>query len=205
MTAPRPFPAALRLVQIVDCAGAQDGARLDAALGAGVTCVWLRDPAATGRRLYDAAGSLLLRCRRLDAALLVGDRVDVAMAVGADGVQLGFRSVPVGSVRPWYRGWIGASCHNATEIAAAVDAGADHVVVSPVFGVPDKGTPLGVEGLAALAKVATVPVVALGGVEPGTVGLVRGLGLAGVAVIRALRDAEDPAAAARALRAVTPG
>lgn len=205
MTRASPFPAALRVVQIVDCAGAADGAHLDATLSAGVTAVWLRDPAATGRRLYEAAGSLLLRCRRLDAALLVGDRVDVALAVGADGVQLGQRSVPVARVRPWYRGWIGASCHHAAEVASAVEGGADHVVLSPVFGVPDKGAALGVEGLRSLLGVTRVPAVALGGVEPGTVGLLRDLGLAGVAVIRALRDAADPVAAARTLATVTPG
>ena len=156
--------AALRLVYVVDTAGAADGARVDAVLEHGATALWLREPGATGRALYDAAGSLLLRCRRLGAVLLVGDRADVAMAVGADGVQLGHRSPPPRSVRPWYRGWMGVSCHSATEIAAAVDAGADHVVVSPVFGVPEKGAPLGVEGLARLAAGVVPPVVALGGV-----------------------------------------
>lgn len=200
MVTPVPLDAALRLVMIVDVAGAADGPRVDGALEGGATAVWLRDPAATGRALYDAAGGLLLRCRRLGAALLVGDRADVAAAVGADGVQLGHRSPPARAVRPTYRGFLGVSCHGAAELAAAVDAGADHVVVSPVFGVPDKGRPLGVEGLAMLASTSTVPVVALGGLTPDNVGLLRGLPVAGVAVIRALRDAADPAAAARRLR-----
>lgn len=193
--------AALRLVYVVDTHGAADGARVDAALGHGATALWLRDPAATGRVLYEAAGSLLLRCRRLGAVLLVGDRADVAMAVGADGVQLGHRSPPARSVRPWYRGHLGVSCHSAAEVVAAQEAGADYVVVSPVFGVPEKGAPLGIDGLERLAALSQRPVVALGGITPDNVGLLRGGPVAGVAVIRALRDAPDPAAAARRLSA----
>jgi len=201
VSAPGLVAAALRLVYVVDTAAAADGTRIDAVLEHGVTALWLREPGANGRALYDAAGSLLLRCRRLGAVLVVGDRADVALAVGADGVQLGHRSPPARSVRPWYRGWMGVSCHSVAEIAAATDAGADHVVVSPVFGVPDKGAPLGVEGLARLASGVGPPVVALGGITPENVGLLRRLPVAGVAVIRALRDAPDPAAAARRLSA----
>ena len=193
--------AALRLVYVVDTRAAADGARVDAALEHGATALWLREPAASGRALYEAAGSLLLRCRRLGAVLVVGDRADVAMAVGADGVQLGHRSPPARSVRPWYRGFLGESCHNAADVVAAEEAGADYLVVSPVFGVPDKGAPLGVDGFAQLARLAHRPVVALGGITPDNVGLLRGDVAAGVAVIRALRDADDPAAAARRLSA----
>ena len=200
-----PFPAALRLVLVADLEDARRGDRVDAALASGVSCVWLRAPEATGRALYDAAGGLLLRCRRLGAALLVGDRVDVALAVGADGVQLGGRAVPARAVRPWYRGWIGVSCHSAADLAGAEAAGADHVVVSPVFGVPQKGPPLGVEGLAALVRGFARPVVALGGVDVDNVASVRSVPeVAGVAVIRAVRDAGDPAAAARALAGSVP-
>jgi len=193
------FPRALATIWVVDAADAAEGERIEAALAAGVTALWLRDPAATGRALYEAAGGLLLRCRRQGAALLVGDRVDVAMAVGADGVQLGARSVPAPAVRRWYGGWMGVSCHGATELSEAQEAGADHVVLSPVFGVPEKGPPLGTQGFARLARGVGVPVVALGGIDPGTAAEVRAAGAAGVAAIRALRDAPDLAAAARAL------
>jgi len=196
-----PFPAALHLVYVCDADGAGDGDRLDALLSAGVTCVWLRAPEATGRALYEAAGALLLRCRRLGAALLVGDRVDVALAVGADGVQLGARAIPPRAVRGWYPGWMGVSCHTAEEVRAAEEAGANHLVLSPVFGVPLKGEPLLPAGLAGLARGVRVPVVALGGIDPGSVASVRAVGVAGVAAIRSLRDAPAPAAAAAALAA----
>src|SRR5206468_3436784 len=117
--------------------------------------------------------------RRLGAALLVGDRIDVALAVGADGVQLGHRSVPVATVRPWYSGWMGVSCHGLADVAAAEEAGADHVVVSPVFGVPDKGAPIGLVGLAEQARSTRLPVVALGGIDPDNVGRVRAVPVAG--------------------------
>jgi thiamine-phosphate pyrophosphorylase len=196
-----PFPGALRVIHVVDSAGARDGARLDALLEGGVTCLWLRDPSATGRALYEAAGGLLLRCRRLEAALLVGDRVDVAQAVGADGVQLGARAVPVRAVRPWYGGWIGVSCHDAEELAKGEAAGADHLVLSPVFGVPAKGPPLGAPRFAALAARVRRPVVALGGIDDGNAPEVVAAGAAGVAAIRSLRDAPDPREAARRLAA----
>lgn len=193
------LPAALRLVYVVDVKDARRGERVDAVLAAGVTCLWLRSPESTGRELYDAAGALVLRCRRLGAALLVGDRVDVALAVGADGVQLGSRGVPARAVRPWYRGWMGVSCHTPDELAAAEAAGADHAVLSPVYGVPQKGQPLGAERFAALVAGVSLPVVALGGIDASNADAVRVAGASGVAVIRAIRDAEDPAAAARGL------
>jgi thiamine-phosphate pyrophosphorylase len=196
---PSPFPAALRLVYVLDREMAADADRLEAACKGGVTAVWLRDPQAGGRDLYDAAGSLLLRCRRLGAALIVGDRVDVAMAVAADGVQIGHRGVPPRVVRPWYRGWLGVSCHTKQDLENAESSGADHVVLSPVFGVPMKGEPLGVSRLHELASQMTVPVVALGGIDTSNVASVRAAGAYGVGVIRAIRDAADPEAAARAL------
>jgi thiamine-phosphate pyrophosphorylase len=194
-----PFPKALRLVYVVDRRMSADAERLEAAVRGGVTAVWLREPGAGGRELYEAAGSLLLRCRRLGAAVIVGDRVDVALAVSADGVQIGHRGVPPRVVRPWYRGWMGVSCHTQQDLENAESAGADHVVLSPVFGVPAKGVPLGVARLAELVASVTVPVVALGGIDTSNVAAVRGAGVLGVGVIRAIRDAADPEAASRAL------
>ena len=98
---------------------------------------------------------------------------------------------------------MGVSCHDAVAIADAVAAGADHVVVSPIFDVPGKGPALGVERLRGLAGAAGVPVVALGGIDRATVVAVRAAGVAGVAVTRALADAAEPGLAARALAGMT--
>ena len=189
----------LRLVHVVDARGAADRARLGTLLSNGVTALWLRDPAATGRVLHDAGLVLRALTAEAGALLLVGDRPDVALAVEADGVQLGHRAVPPEHVRSWYRGRLGVSCHDASDLRAAAAAGADHVMLSPLFAVPGKGAPLGLEGFAALLTATSLPVVALGGVTPATVGAVRSLGVAGVAVARALSDVADPATAARAL------
>jgi len=196
---------ALRLIYIVDREGAADWARLDAVLSAGASCVWLRAPGATGAELQRTAQELVWRCHGRGAGVIVGDRADVAMSSGADGVQLGFRSPPVRKVRPWFRGWIGMSCHSSAELAKAERGGADYAVLSPLFGVPDKGGPLGSAYFAQLAAACGLPVVALGGIDGTNVDRTRATGAAGIAVIRALRDAPDPEAATRALStAVTP-
>lgn len=191
---------ALRLVYIVDEAAARDWRRLDAAVEGGTTAVWLRAPRATGAELYRQARELVRRCQPHGVAVIVGDRADVALAAGAEGVQLGFRSPPVRRVRPWFPNWIGVSCHTEDELASAVRARADYAVLSPVFGVPDKGAPLGPALFRRLRAAVELPVVALGGIELETIQDLEGSGAAGVAVIRALRDADDPAGTARRLR-----
>jgi thiamine-phosphate pyrophosphorylase len=190
---------ALRLVYIVDPASARDGDRLDAVLGTGGTALWLRAPGANGAETYRTARDLQTRCQAHGAVLLVGDRADVALAVGARGLQLGFRSPPLKAVRPIFPGWIGISCHSAQDLAAAAEGGADFAVLSPVFGVPDKGRPLGLSVFHRLVDEAPLPVVALGGIDDANVAEVRATGAIGVAVIRALRDAVEPARLARRL------
>ncbi len=196
---------ALRLIYIVDQEAARDWRRLDAAFEAGTTCVWLRAPELSGAELYRTARDLVWRAGERGAALIVGDRADVALAVGAAGVQLGFRSPPVRKVRPWFTGWIGVSCHSEADLHKAQRGGADYVVLSPLFGVPTKGGPLGTALFERLAAQVDLPVVALGGIDVDSAPRAREAGACGVAVIRALRDADDPAAAARGLSGtVTP-
>lgn len=194
---------ALRLIYIVDPEGAADGDRLDAVLGGGATALWLRAPDRPGADLYRIGRTLKQRCVDHGAALLVGDRADVALAVEADGVQLGHRSPPADRIRPFFPGWLGVSCHGADDLQRAEGARADFAVLSPLFGVPAKGPPLGPEAFALLVSGTELPIVALGGIETANVGEARVVGAAGVAVIRALRDAADPASDARRLRAAT--
>ena len=203
--ATRRIPDALRLVYIVDREGVRNWQHLEAVLGSGTTAVWLRAPQASGAELYRSARDLVWRCHEQGVAVIVGDRADVAMAAGADGVQLSFRSPPARKVRPWFGGWVGVSCHSAAELSKAHRGGADYAILSPLFGVPSKGGPLGTAHFEQLCTDAEVPVVALGGIDPTNASQAREAGAAGVAVIRALRDADDPEAAARALcGAVTP-
>ncbi len=198
MNAARPVGAALDLVYIVD--EQVGGEALEQLLAAGVTSLWLRAHHLDGAQLFRTGQLLRERTRAHDVCLIVGGRADVALAVGADGVQLGFRSPPAERVRPWFDGWLGVSCHDAQELERAARAGADYVTLSPVFAVPDKGTPLGVEGFERLRASVDLPVVALGGIDGSNAAEVRARGASGVAVIRALRGAADPAETARALR-----
>lgn len=199
------LPGALRLVYIVDRESARDWKRIEAALAGGATTIWLRAPGATGAQLYRTARDLVWRCHERGGAVIIGDRADVALAVEADGVQLGFRSPPPRKVRPWFEGWIGVSCHSEAELRSAERARADFTVLSPLFGVPAKGGPLGTVLFQRLVSTTDLPVVALGGIDGSNADHALAAGAVGVAVIRALRDAPDTSGAARQLRgAVTP-
>lgn len=131
--------------------------------------------------------------------LFVNDRLDVALAVDAAGVQLGHSSLDVEEARrlnaDW---WIGKSVHDLPEAEAARASGADYLVVGPVFPTathPGR-EPLGPARLAAIARLG-LPTIAIGGVTPERIAAVRNAGVHGIAAIRALWDAADPATAAR--------
>ena len=134
------------------------------------------------------------------ARLFVNDRLDVALAVGAAGVQLGQGSVPPADARRLNAGWwIGKSVHDLREAEAAHAGGADYLLVGPVFPTathPDRA-PLGSARLKEIAGLG-LPVVAIGGVTPERIPeLMAEAAIHGVAAIRALWHAADPADAAR--------
>lgn len=133
------------------------------------------------------------------ARLFVNDRLDVALAAGAVGVQLGAGSLaPEVARRLNSRWWIGRSVHAIHEAEAARAAGADYLLVGPVFATPTHAErePLGLDAFRRIAEVG-LPVVAIGGVTPDTVAGLKAAGAYGVAAIRALWDAAEPLAAAR--------
>ena len=174
-----------------------------AALAAGLPAVQLREKDLTGRPLLALAEALRAATARTGALLLVNDRVDVAIAAGADGVQLGTGALPVEAARALLGPGrlIGESVH--AEDAARASA-ADFVVFGPVYDTPSKrgfGPPQGLARLAAVARTSPVPVVAIGGIDAANAGTARAAGAAGVAVIRAVLSAADPAAATRDLLA----
>lgn len=170
---------------------------LDAAIGAGVGALQLREKDLDGRVLLARARRLAARCRAAGVALLVNDRADVALAAGADGVQLPGDGLPVADARMLLgrQRLIGRSVHDARELAAS--AAADFVLFGPVYDTPAKrayGPPQGLERLAAVTRAASVPVLAVGGIVPERVGELLAAGAAGIAVIGAILDAPDPAA-----------
>lgn len=132
--------------------------------------------------------------------LFVNDRLDVALAAGAAGVQLAADSLPVDAARrlgpQW---WIGRSVHSVDQARSAQAEGADYLLAGPVFETATHpgATPLGVAGLRAIVELGH-PVIAIGGIDPGRAPDLARIGVYGVAAIRALWDAPEPAAAGRA-------
>ncbi|MBY0299901.1 MAG: thiamine phosphate synthase, partial [Methylobacterium sp.] len=147
---------------------------------------------------------LVGRVRAAGGHLTIGRDVALAERIGADGVQLGdAATVPAARRRLGPRALIGISAHAVPEIAAARDAGADYVSLSPIFpsaSKPGYGPALGLEGLRAACRLG-LPVLALGGVTPATAPACLHAGAAGIAVMGGVMRAEDPAAAARDLLA----
>ena len=131
--------------------------------------------------------------------LFVNDRLDIALALNAAGVQLGHAGLPPSAARQLNpRWWIGKSVHDLSGAEAARAEGADYLVVGPVYATathPDRA-PLGLERLREIARLG-LPVIAIGGVTPARAGEVKAAGAYGVAAIRALWDAAEPGTAAR--------
>lgn len=155
-----------------------------------------RGRAPTGLEHYELANRLSVYP---PTCLFINDRLDIALAVNAAGVQLGVGSLPVSAARrlrpAW---WIGKSVHALAEADAAKAEGADYLLVGPVYPTathPDR-SPLGLEMLGRIARLG-VPVIAIGGIDPGRAREVKTAGAYGAAAIRALWDAADPADAAR--------
>jgi thiamine-phosphate pyrophosphorylase len=187
-----------RLCLIADAAGAAGVASALAALPAGAALVQLRDKALGGSALLRLARALVPVCREHRTPLLVNDRADIALAAGADGVHLPANGLLPADARALLgsRALVGTSCHDPAEVASASRAGADFCIYGPVWETPGKGPSRGVEALAAAVRAATIPVVAVGGIDTRTAALALAAGASGVACIRAVLRADDPARAA---------
>jgi thiamine-phosphate pyrophosphorylase len=175
-----------------------------AALQGGVDTVQLREKDLNGRELVALAADLAQICRRHGARLLINDRVDVALAVSADGVHLPASSFLARDARTLLgpRAIIGVSTHSTAEAQTAAAAGADFIVFGPVFETASKrvyGAPVGLDVLAAVRQAVPIPVVAIGGIGPALSATLWARGVGGIAVIGAILEAPNPRAAAVAL------
>ena len=194
-----------RLYLITDRRQARGGdlaGAVERALAGGVRAVQLREKDLTGKELYELALALRLLTSRHGARLLINDRVDVALAAGADGVHLGVGSIPPAEARRLIgpRGLIGCSAHTLGELEAAEAGGADFATFGPVYATPSKAAyapPVGIGELRRACAAARIPVFALGGVGTGNVTETLAAGAWGVGTISAVLSAPDPGAAAR--------
>lgn len=176
-----------------------------AAVAGGATIVQLRDPLAKGRALVEQARALVAVLRPLGVPLIVNDRVDVAIATGADGVHVGQDDLPAVEARRILGpdAIIGLSITDVGQMADVPWDAVDHLGVGPVVskGVKaDAAEPMGFAGLAACVKASRKPVVAIGGMSVESVPDTISAGADGVAVVAAIAGAADPELAARTIR-----
>ena len=197
----------LRLVVITDEALAQPRgleAVLRQALQAGAPAIQLRAKGATAREVSAMARRLLPLVRAGGALFFVNDRLDVALAIGADGVHLGPDDPQVGDVRSAVpRDFIvGYSTDDPEEAARAEADGADYVGAGTVYPTENKADPGGVIGLSGLQRVVdavSIPVIGIGGITAERAAHVAGVGARGVAVIGAVMSTPHPGEAVRGL------
>jgi thiamine-phosphate pyrophosphorylase len=181
---------------------------LAAALAGGVDMVQLRDKSASDAELVRAAAVFRRLCDEHDGLFWLNDRPDLVEACGADGVHVGQDDMPVAEARrlAGADALVGLSTHSPDQLDAAVAAGdADQLSVGPVWETPTKeGRPAaGLDYVRHAARVAgDRPWFAIGGIDLGNVREVIEAGASRVVVVRAIRDADDPRAAAAGLRAV---
>lgn len=174
-----------------------------AAIAAGGAAVALhaRDRGGTAAQLTASTFRLVALASPPEAAVFVSGRPDIAAAAGAQGVQLGSSDLtPADARRVLPGGWIGRSVHSVEEAGAAVDDGADFLVVGSIYPTPSHPERQGGgPGLVSDAAKFGRPVIAIGGVTPERVAELKAAGAYGVAAIRALWQAADPAAATLAM------
>lgn len=179
---------------------------VEAALRGGTRAFQLREKDLSPRELYPLALEMRQLTQAYGARLLINDRVDVALAVDADGVHLTTTSLPASIARRVLgpERLIGVSTHTLTEAHAAADEGADFLVFGPVFFTPSKapyGQPVGLDALRAVRAAVNVPILAIGGVKKPNLIQVLAAGADGIAVISAIISADDPMAASQDLLA----
>ncbi len=174
-------------------------------LEGGATAIMLREKDLSPRELFELAVPIRQATARHGAALFINRSVEVALAVGADAVHLGFDALDVTTVMSIAGSQlaIGLSAHSLDEVATAAEEGVAYVTWSPVFVPVSKqatNEPTGVDGLRGVCDSTSLPVVALGGITPANARTCVDAGAVGVAAIGSLFGSPDPRATARAFR-----
>jgi len=169
---------------------------VEAALQGGLTLVQYRDKTADDEVRLRNAEKLCHLCRRYDALFIVNDRVDLAIAVDADGVHLGQQDIPIALARKLLgaQRLIGRSTHCPDDLHRAIQEGADYIGVGPVYETPTKaGRPAaGFDYVRYAAEHATIPWFAIGGIDTNNLSEVLAANVERVAIVRAIMHAEQP-------------
>lgn len=169
---------------------------VEAALKGGLSLVQYRDKQADDGDRLRMAHQLCQLCHQYNALFIVNDRVDVALAVNADGVHLGQQDIPIALARRILGASriVGRSTTNPDEMRRALDEGADYIGVGPIYATPTKAgkASVGLDYVRYAATHAPVPWFAIGGIDTTNVGDVVAAGARRVAVVRAIMEAEQP-------------
>jgi thiamine-phosphate pyrophosphorylase len=178
-----------------------------AAVQGGAGCVQLREKHCSTREYIEEARAIKEFLKREGVLFIINDRVDVAQAVGADGVHLGQNDMPLKIARAILGDSmiIGISAESVADAVAAEREGADYLGVSPIFATAtktDTAPPLGLAGLREIRKAVRTPLVGIGGLNRNNVADVIRQGADGVAVVSAIVAADDPEAAAKELHQI---
>ena len=166
---------------------------LQETLLAGTKFIQLREKDLKTRQLLSLAQDILTHAHQHSAFMLINDRVDIAKAIGADGVHLRSDSLPVRQTRQILgpQAIIGKSTHTMDEVLAAQTDGADFLVLGPIFDTPSKrnyGPPLGLTALKTACQQCTLPIYAIGGITPERIPAAKEAGAYGVAVISSILE-----------------
>ena len=177
------------------------------AVAGGVTCVQLREKQCGTREFVDEALALKPLLKDCNIPLIINDRLDVALAVEADGVHLGQDDMPITMARAIAGSSliIGISAESTEDALRAEQEGADYIGISPVFATPtktDTGPPLGLDGVRKIRELVDIPLVGIGGINELNAAEVIAAGADGIAVVSAIVSADDPAAATRTLKSL---
>lgn len=204
----RPLGDGPRLYLVVDEAfyrGCDLIADLETVLRQGVDLLQWRQKSGSDRHSLARARQLAGLCRKYQTPFVVNDRPDIAMLVQADALHLGQDDLPLAEARRLVgdRIPVGRSTHSLDQALAAAKEGADYLGFGPIFTTPSKVNPdpvVGIEGLREVLSLIRQPVVAIGGLDESNLAAVSATGVAAVAVIRAILQSEEPAAATAELQ-----
>jgi thiamine-phosphate pyrophosphorylase len=179
-----------------------------AAVEGGVSCVQLREKTMSTQDFLDLALAVKKVLQLYNVPLIINDRIDVALACGADGVHLGQSDLPVEHARQILPAhvFIGWSVENMSDVESALNLPVNYLGVSPIFTTPtktDTKAPWGLDGLRSVRQMTSLPLVAIGGINAGNARPVLQAGAEGLAVVSAICSAEDPRQAAALLQAIS--
>ena len=175
----------------------------ESAIKGGVTLVQLREKDISTREFFDEASELKKLCKHYDVPLLINDRIDIALAVDADGIHIGQSDMPLKVSRRILGSnkIIGLSAGNVNQAVEALNDGADYLGVGAVFPTSTKkdASNVGIDMLKQVRKSVDIPIVGIGGINPENISQLYGSGIEGVAVVSCIMGSENPYAVSKQL------